>query len=198
MKYKGEEILNAPNLISAYRLFSFPFGVALIILRSEEFFFWLIVFNQFTDILDGFIARRFNLHTKFGDRLDSLADTGTYILALTGMVVFQWEYIYEYRVLGLIFVGFYLLRHIVSFIKFKRYAGLHVNSVRLCALIQIALFIVLFKGGPVKAMFYITVILSVLAFLEEIIIVLILKKPETKVESLRKLLKKKPHGFTKD
>ncbi len=189
MIYKGENVLTIPNILSAYRLASFPLGIVLIVLGYERFFFWLVVFNQFTDILDGIIARRFNMKTRLGSRLDSLADLGTYILVMTGIVVFRWQYVHEYRVLCIMFVCVYLARHIVSLVKFRRCLGLHVNSVRACSLLQYALFIVLFSGGPVAVLFYVMVILSVLAFGEAIAILIVLDHPATRVASLRQLLK---------
>jgi CDP-diacylglycerol--glycerol-3-phosphate 3-phosphatidyltransferase len=189
MIYKGENVLTIPNILSAYRLTSFPLGIVLIVLGYERFYFWLVVFNQFTDILDGIIARRFHMKTRLGSRLDSLADLGTYILVMTGIVVFRWQYVLEYRVLCIVFVGVYFTRHIVSLVKFGRYIGLHVNSVRACSLLQFALFIVLFSCGPIAVLFHVTVILSVLAFGEAIAILIVLDNPATRVASLRQLLK---------
>ena len=56
MKFRDEDVLTIPNILSAYRLARFPLGVLLIFLGREGFYFWLVVFNQFTDIADGFIA----------------------------------------------------------------------------------------------------------------------------------------------
>ena len=49
--------------------------------------------NLITDILDGFIARRFNMETEFGARLDSLADIGTYAMAFIGMIVLESDFV---------------------------------------------------------------------------------------------------------
>jgi cardiolipin synthase len=194
MNYRGENIVTIPNILSAYRLISFPFIAVLIVLGHERLYFYLVVFNQFTDILDGIIARRFNMKTRLGARLDSLADQGTYILALTGIVVFRWFYVVEYRILCIVFIAAFAARHVVSLLKFKRLGGLHVNSVRACSLLQYALFISLFTGGPVGIAFYLTVILSVLAFSEEIVILFVLDRPESTVSGLRQLLRERKSG----
>lgn len=198
MNYRGENIATIPNMLSAYRLISFPFIVALIILGYERLFFWLVVFNQFTDILDGIIARRFDMKTHLGARLDSLADLGTYILALTGIIVFRWEYVVEYRILCLLFAAVFAARHIVSLVKFRRFGGLHVTSVRACSLLQYALFILLFIGGPVRIAFYVTVLLSILAFGEEIAIQIMLDNPANSVASLHELWREKRGGTDPD
>jgi CDP-diacylglycerol--glycerol-3-phosphate 3-phosphatidyltransferase len=194
MNYRGENIVTIPNMLSVYRLVSFPFIAVLIVLGYERLYFYLVVFNQFTDILDGIIARRFNMKTRLGARLDSLADQGTYILALTGIIVFRWSFVVDYQILCIVFVTAFAARHIVSLLKFKRPGGLHVNSVRACSLLQYALFILLFTGGPVGVAFYVTVILSVLAFAEEITILFMLDKPASSVSGLRQFLRERKGG----
>jgi cardiolipin synthase len=81
--------LNIPNILSLYRLISFSFGIYLVITEQEYFFVWLICINLITDILDGLIARAFNLQTEIGARIDSLVDIGTYILAIMGVFIFK-------------------------------------------------------------------------------------------------------------
>jgi len=198
MKYKEEEILNLPNIISAYRLFSFPFILTLVFLGKEDFYFWMLVFNLFTDVLDGFIARRFNLRTRFGARLDSLADAGTYILAALGLLWFRWNIVLEYRFVFILIFGFYLLKHLVSLLKFGKFGGLHLNLVRYNFLLQAPLFVILFKGGPLEIMLYITAVTSVIAYTEEILCYLILKEHRATVRSIFHLLKEKKHATGTD
>lgn len=69
--------LNIPNLITIFRLFLIPFFLKVFhsnmenrILYSGIIFFMAGV----SDVLDGYIARKFNLTTKIGAMLDPLAD----------------------------------------------------------------------------------------------------------------------------
>lgn len=191
MIYKGENILTVPNVLSAYRLISIPFILAIILLQKQMLFFGLIVFNQFTDFLDGFIARRYNLRTRFGSRLDSLADSGTYVLAILGILVFKMDFVSEYRIWLSIFLGFLLLRRIISIIKFGKHIGLHILSVRIASVLQYALFIVLFTFGAVKVFVIITIVLSALAFTEEIVILMTISQPKPGIQGLYWLFSKK-------
>ncbi len=41
---------------------------------SDLFFFFISIWASMSDFLDGFLARRFNLITKFGEQLDQISD----------------------------------------------------------------------------------------------------------------------------
>ena len=69
-----EKIFNIPNLLSLYRLLATPVLAYVAYLGEEQLFFYWFLINMFTDALDGFIARKFNMQTKLGAKLDSLAD----------------------------------------------------------------------------------------------------------------------------
>jgi len=70
---------NVPNILTMARLGFLPIIVFLIWpgVESRETCFWaaaLFIFGGFLDMVDGGIARRFNLVTVFGKFLDPLAD----------------------------------------------------------------------------------------------------------------------------
>ena len=75
-----------PNLLSASRI-----ALCLPLLSVDEMTvpFWVLyVIAGLTDILDGFLARRWGMESKFGARLDSLAD---FVFVLTvGYKLFPW------------------------------------------------------------------------------------------------------------
>ena len=81
--------LTIPNYLSLYRLFMFPVIALMIVLNQEMVFAILVVISLNTDVWDGFIARRFKQQTAIGARIDSLADIGVYLTALTGITVFK-------------------------------------------------------------------------------------------------------------
>src|SRR5674476_587142 len=82
----NKSILTVPNLLSFYRILSFPVVLYFALTNRESVYFILLIINLITDVLDGFIARKFNLQTEFGARLDSFADIGMYVLAFVGVV----------------------------------------------------------------------------------------------------------------
>ncbi|GMV83218.1 MAG: CDP-diacylglycerol--glycerol-3-phosphate 3-phosphatidyltransferase [Planctomycetota bacterium] len=81
--------MNVPNMLTLFRLTSAPIFLALFIGSGERGFLsaWLspqtglwaclavIVLSEVSDILDGIIARRYNLVSNFGKILDPYADS---------------------------------------------------------------------------------------------------------------------------
>lgn len=79
MKINFRELYLAPNLISLFRLLLFlPLQFIFSYLNQSQYFeIYLIsiIFIAFaSDLLDGFIARKFNIITEFGKIIDPLAD----------------------------------------------------------------------------------------------------------------------------
>ena len=63
-----------PNLLSAFRMIAF---LPVIILFSSEYYlssFFLFTAAAWSDFLDGFLARRYNITSNLGSLLDLLAD----------------------------------------------------------------------------------------------------------------------------
>ena len=66
--------MNLPNSISLLRLLSVPILVWLILESFFNLAFWLFVLAMISDIVDGFIAKYFDLVTELGRYLDPIAD----------------------------------------------------------------------------------------------------------------------------
>ena len=80
--------MNLPNKISLARIALIPVFIALYYLTviPHNFLYATIVFAvaAFTDFLDGYIARKYNLVTDLGKFLDPIADK---VLVLTAMIL---------------------------------------------------------------------------------------------------------------
>ena len=75
-----------PNILSASRI---ALCLPLILADAMTMPFWVLyVIAGTTDMLDGFLARRWGVESKFGARLDSLADF-VFVLAV-GYKLFPW------------------------------------------------------------------------------------------------------------
>lgn len=81
------QILTIPNFLSLFRIVLIPFIVwAYCGLENAYLALGLIILSALTDIVDGFIARKFNMISDFGKILDPIADKltqGTVIICLT-------------------------------------------------------------------------------------------------------------------
>jgi cardiolipin synthase (CMP-forming) len=181
--------LTIPNALSLYRLFSFPFIMIFIFLGHEKLFAFFIWFNLTTDILDGWIARRFNQMTDIGSKLDGLADSGTYILALTGIMMFKWNDFQPHSVSFFIFIAFFIASRVFSLIKLGTFWGFHTYGVRIAGYIHGAFFIVLFFSGFYLWFYYIMIVSGVLAFSETILLTLLVNEPEVRIKGLYRMIK---------
>ncbi len=188
---KGENIINVPNLISFYRLVMFPVILFLALAGNEKWFVTLLVISLVSDILDGSIARYFNLRTKFGAALDNTADIGTYILALLGVFLFRWEEIRPHAWFLYLFLAVFVLSYIVSFIRFGKIPGLHIYSAVTAGYIQGIFFFVLFVWGFYEWMFYLAIGWGIVAYTEKIFVLLRLDDIKFDVKGLYWLMKSK-------
>ncbi len=67
-------IRHIPNILTSIRIILIPFFVTYLINGKADFAIIIFCFASFTDFLDGFIARKYNVVTKFGIFFDPLAD----------------------------------------------------------------------------------------------------------------------------
>lgn len=176
--------LNIPNILSLYRLFMFPVILLMILLKQEMVFAILLVISLNTDVWDGFIARRFNQQTAIGARIDSLADIGVYITALLGITLFKIDEMGPDAWLFYVFVASYVITHLSPLIKFGKIQSFHLWSIKLGGYLQGIFFILLFFVGYVPLYFYVMVNISLLAFIENLTIQLILPEMRSDIKGL--------------
>lgn len=191
--YKEENILNAPNAISFYRLITFPVILVLALLGYEQLFVILLCINLVSDIVDGFLARTFNLVTRFGAALDNLADIGTYILALYGVFAFRWTAIQPHAWILYLFLAIFIISYLVAFIRFGKIPGLHLYSSVSAGYLQGVFFFVLFVWGFNPWLYYVALGWGALAYIEKIVVLLIVDDIRPGIKGLYWLLKKQNH-----
>ena len=90
MKYEKKEILTIPNVLSVLRILLIPVYAVLYMKAqsAKEYLNAAVVFavSAVTDMVDGIIARKFNMTSRIGIMLDPFADKltqGVIILCLT-------------------------------------------------------------------------------------------------------------------
>jgi cardiolipin synthase len=67
-------IRQLPNTLTALRLFSAPILAAFLLYGHQTYAFAVFAFAGFTDLADGFLAKRFGLTTPIGRYFDPAAD----------------------------------------------------------------------------------------------------------------------------
>ena len=186
--------ISIPNILSFYRLVMCPYIFYLGISNQEFMFAILLTINLITDILDGLIARCFNMQTEFGARLDSIADLFTYITAISGIFFFKASDFQPHLFSFYIFIFLLIFAHILSLIKFGRLPSLHLYSWKIGGYLQGAFFVVLFLFNFYAVFYYIVIIWGILAFCEHIIIQFIIKKMQSNLKGLFWVLKNKKYN----
>lgn len=83
--------LNVANALTVSRLAATPFLCGAIVAHDTPLALGLLSYAAVTDVLDGYVARRFDQHTALGSYLDPLADkvlvtAGSVSLAVAGLL----------------------------------------------------------------------------------------------------------------
>lgn len=183
--------LNIPNILSLYRLVSFPAVLYFTLTGQENIFVVLLCINLVTDILDGLIARVFKLQTEIGAKLDSLADLGTYLLAFLGIYLFKAAEFAPYIISFSIFIGLFILCNLMSLIKFGRFPSLHLYSWKIGGYIQGFFFFTLFVFDFYEPFYYFMITWGILSYLEHLIIQFLIQEMRSNAKGLLWILKEK-------
>ena len=78
-----------PNILTVARFFLIPIIVVFIFQNQFLLAIIFLTISGLTDVLDGFIARKYNLITNFGKLIDPLADKLTQVSVLTALALKQ-------------------------------------------------------------------------------------------------------------
>ncbi|WP_295268050.1 CDP-alcohol phosphatidyltransferase family protein [uncultured Catenibacterium sp.] len=89
---RNKNIFTIPNILSMFRLLLLPVIVYIYIIQKDYVLTGiLLVVSGITDLLDGYIARRFNMMSDLGKILDPVADKATQAVVLLCLVTrFRW------------------------------------------------------------------------------------------------------------
>lgn len=96
---------NLPNFLTTLRVLSLPFFVYFLFQKDISFQIWAFVIfalASITDLVDGYLARKWNQETEFGKFLDPLADKFLVIGAFTAFLILH-QQIELWMVLVIIF-----------------------------------------------------------------------------------------------
>ncbi|MEJ2534068.1 MAG: CDP-alcohol phosphatidyltransferase family protein [Gammaproteobacteria bacterium] len=163
-----------PNAITVARLLSTPLLAWLAWNRMEGVFAGLLVIALFSDVVDGWLARRLALESRRGALLDSLAD-----VALMGVVLFAiWPLHPEvYRNHGppmAAVVALIALGHVAALLRFGRLASFHTRLLRAGIVVFSAFAVVLFVFGFQPSLLYLAMVVCAAGAVEQIVLVMLL------------------------
>jgi cardiolipin synthase (CMP-forming) len=180
---------NVPNVISFARLAAAPLLFAAAIRGQQSVFTWLLVASLMSDIADGLIARGFAIASEFGARLDSTADMAIFAVAVFGIVVFQADFLIAHFLPVSFVIALYVTEVAAALGRYGRISSFHTVLTRISAYAQGAFVVSLFVFGYSPAFFWLTVLVSVVAYGEELVIVWLLPQWEADVRGLYWILR---------
>lgn len=74
LQQKKENIYTLPNFLTTTRILTAPLIPYFLVTSQPQLAFAVFAYSSLTDLIDGYLARRFNLHTVLGSILDPFAD----------------------------------------------------------------------------------------------------------------------------
>jgi len=169
-----------------------PFLLILVISKEIDLFKWLLAFSFITDAADGYLARRYKVISIAGSKLDSIADDVTIVVAMIGIIGFKPEFLKHEIFLFILLFALFILQTVLALSRYGKISSFHTYGAKIAAILQ-AIFLVLFffSGKPLYGLFYITIIVTAIELVEEIIITLWLRRWETNVKGLYWIIKRK-------
>jgi CDP-diacylglycerol--glycerol-3-phosphate 3-phosphatidyltransferase len=185
----NEKLVTIPNILSGLRLASVPILLVLARQGYSGVYLFLFVFALFTDVVDGYLARKLHQESEFGARLDSWGDFSLYI-STPLCAWWLWPEIVhrESSYIIAVLAGF-TVPIMIGFAKYRRLTSYHTWGAKLSAVLMGAGTILLFAGGPSWLFRFSTVVL-VITQIEEISITLVSPVWRSNVPSLRHALRR--------
>ncbi|MFM7312672.1 MAG: CDP-alcohol phosphatidyltransferase family protein [Cyanobium sp.] len=173
-----------PNLLSLYRLVAAAPLAGLLAAGLRGPFALLLLISLLSDALDGLLARLLHQQSAFGARLDNWADTATFWVALVGVIRFAAPAVRSHAA----WLGIYALLmavHLgVMVRRFGGIVGLHAWSFKLAAWLQGPAALLLLWSGRWSWFTSVALGCGLLALLEELVILALLREPRTDVRGL--------------
>ena len=100
--------MNTPNKLTVARMIATPIFMAIMLIEAIpfRFLFSLVLFAaaSLTDMIDGKMARKYNLVTDFGKFLDPLADKMLTTSAYLGFIFVLKDTVYAWHMVAIVFI----------------------------------------------------------------------------------------------
>lgn len=135
-----------PNILSLFRLFMVPILLYLAFNQQANAFILILMMTVLTDVMDGYLARRFGVVSELGAQLDSWGDFFIYVTMVFSAWLLWPEVVVREQVYAIIIIGSITLPIIVGLIKFKIWTSYHTWSAKVAVLISIIAYVLLFTG----------------------------------------------------
>ena len=180
------------NSITLYRIITAPLLVYLLFINELDWFKWLLGVSFFTDLIDGELARSYQVTSVLGTRLDSIGDDLTVLVAIFGLWYLNADFLLQEWTVLVPLVFLFLFQMGSALFRYGKITSFHTYLAKLAALTQGVFLLSYFFLGTVQyALFYAAVVITSIELLEEIILVYSLPEWESNVKGLWWVWKRK-------
>ena len=180
------------NGITLYRIVAAPFLLVLLFSGQYDIFKWLLGVSFFTDMIDGFLARKYKVASIMGTKLDSIGDDLTVLVGIIALFVMKGSFIRQEKIIFIILLVLFLIQTSYAFIRYRKMTNFHTYLAKTAALLQgVFLILVFFSDEPILILFYAATIVTMMELIEETILVSLLPQWQANVKGIYWVLKNK-------
>lgn len=183
-----ERLATPPNLFSLIRLALAPMLVLIALAGWQQIFIWVLAVTLLTDTVDGWLARRLQLKSELGAKLDSWGDLAVFSVTPLG-VWFLWPSIIQQELVWLVLAGLSLVLPLgVGLVRFGRITSYHTSGAKFAAVLLATATLALLLDLAAWP-FRMAVLVLMAAECEEIVISLVLPRWQADVPTLAHALR---------
>ncbi len=183
-----EKMVNLPNFVSLIRILMSPLLFYLAATQQPDWFIAVLLLAEFTDVLDGFLARTLKQITRLGSHLDSWGDFIIYsTIAVCAWLLWP-EILYRERLSVIVIVLCFVVPALWGLLKFHRFTSYHTWSVKLAVLLTVISYILVFSD-TLDWSLRLAALFCLYAAIEEVSITLLIPHEHVDVRSVWQALK---------
>ena len=175
---KKLQLRHLPNLISITRLLCVPVLGWLAYHGTANTFAWLLLAAGSSDIVDGWLARRFGWTSRMGALLDSLADVLLITVTLYAIWMLHREVVLVHGQIMWAVVGIWLCVHSAALLRYGRLASFHTRFTQAGIALFAAFTLALFFYDFIAWLYYLAGVICFLGGIESLAMIYLL--PEWK------------------
>ena len=171
MSAVARELRLLPNQLTAARLLLVPVLWVAALLGQSRIVGIGLALAFLSDWADGFVARRLQVSSPFGSKLDSIADGLIVPSGVAWLLLLQPAALLDHRVIALTWFVLTYASIGVGLVKFRRYANLHLRSARIACVFQYAFVVDALVAPPyVPVLLYAAASLGIISSLEALVL----------------------------
>ena len=184
MKKDKNDVITFPNILSMSRIILSP--IIFFIKDNKYILFSVLIIIGFTDVMDGYIARKYKSQTILGSWLDSVSDFVFYILLAIYAIIFELEIIVKINYCIIIIITLKLFTIILGYLKYRKLCFFHTIGNKVSGIIIFIGFCI-FVLSRNTIIINIGIIISIISSLEELIITVIGKRYKENIKGIWEL-----------